>query len=189
MAKRYCVRLTDDERTQLKALLAKKRLAAQKRKRAQILLKADACENGAGWVDTRIAEAFDVTVATVENVRKRCVLDGLDAAIERKKQCRLSRQRVLDGEKEASASLTPQAGTVPLVLTDDSRSGPIVDFDIRGAWHNNSDTLSVWIGWEEQVWEDIAADLARNLPGNGVISRERDSVTFSWAKVGISFVF
>ena len=41
------------------------------------------------------------TVVTVENVRKRCVLDGLDAAIERKKQCRLSRKRVLDGEKEA----------------------------------------------------------------------------------------
>jgi len=101
MAKHYVLRLTDDERTQLKQLLAKKRLAAQKRKRAQILLKADASENGAGWVDTRIAEAFDVTVATVENVRKRCVLEGLDAAIQRKKQCRPSRQRVLDGEKEA----------------------------------------------------------------------------------------
>ncbi len=101
MAKRYLVRLTDDERTQLKKLLAKKLLAAQKRKRAQILLKADVSEDGPGWIDTRIAEAFDVTVATVENVRQRCVLNGLDAAIERKKQCRPSRQRVLDGEKEA----------------------------------------------------------------------------------------
>ena len=101
MAKRYLVRLADDERPQLKTLLAKKRLAAQKRKRAQILLKADTSENGPGWIDTRIAEAFDVTVATVENVRKRCVLDGFDAAIERKKQCRPSRQRVLDGQKEA----------------------------------------------------------------------------------------
>ncbi len=101
MAKRYLVRLTDEERTQLQKLLAKKRLAAQKRKRAQILLKADAGENGPGWVDTRIAEAFDVTVVTVENVRKRYVLDGLDAAIERTKQCRPSRQRVIDGEKEA----------------------------------------------------------------------------------------
>ena len=101
MAKRYLVRLTDDERTQLKRLLAQKRLAAQKRKRAQMLLKADASEDGPGWIDTRIAEAFDVTVTTVENVRQRCVLDGLDAAIERKKQCRPSRQRVLDGEKEA----------------------------------------------------------------------------------------
>ena len=101
MAKRYLVRLADDERPQLKTLLAKKRLAAQKRKRAQILLKADTSENGPGWLDTRIAEAFDVTVATVENVRKRCVLDGFDAAIERKKQCRPSRQRVLDGQKVA----------------------------------------------------------------------------------------
>lgn len=66
-----------------------------------MLLKADASEDGPGWIDTRIAEAFDVTVTTVENVRQRCVLDGLDAAIERKKQCRPSRQRVLDGEKEA----------------------------------------------------------------------------------------
>ena len=101
MAKRYVVRLTDEQRTQLKKLLAKKRLAAQKRKRAQILLKADSSKNGPGWSDTQIAEAFDVTVVTVENVRKRCILEGLDAAIERKKQCRPSRQRVLDGEKEA----------------------------------------------------------------------------------------
>ena len=67
----------------------------------QILLKADASDNGPGWIDTRIAEAIDVTVVTVENVRKRYVVEGLDAAIERKKQCRPSRQRVLDGEKEA----------------------------------------------------------------------------------------
>jgi transposase len=101
MAKRYVVRLTDEERKQLKQLLAKKRLAAQKRKRAQMLLKADASRDGPGWPDTRVAEAFDVTVVTVENVRKRCVLEGLEAAIERKRQCRPSRQRVLDGEKEA----------------------------------------------------------------------------------------
>ena len=97
---------------------------------------------------------------------------------------------LLNGEIEARSSLTPvQPGTIPLGLTDDSRSGTILDFEVRGAWHNDSDTLSVWIGWEEQVWEDIAADLARNLPGSDVIARERDSVTFSWAKLGIAFVF
>ena len=101
MAKRYIVRVTDQERNQLTDLLAKKRLAAQKRKRAQMLLKANASEDGPAWVDTRIAEAFDVSVVTVENVRKRYVLEGLDAAIQRKKQCRPSRQPVLDGEKEA----------------------------------------------------------------------------------------
>ena len=101
MAKRYVVRLTDEERHQLERLLAKKRLAAQKRTRAQILLKADASRDGPAWLDSRIAEAFDVTVVTVENVRRRCVLEGIEGAIERKSQCRPSRQRVLDGEKEA----------------------------------------------------------------------------------------
>ena len=101
MIKRYIVRLTDEERSELRKLLAKKNLAAQKRKRAHVLLKADVSNSGPGWVDDRIAEAFDITTCTVENVRRRYVLEGLDAAIQRKKQCRPSRQRVLDGEKEA----------------------------------------------------------------------------------------
>ena len=37
----------------------------------------------------------------VENLRKSYVLEGLEATIERKKQCRPSRQPVLDGAKEA----------------------------------------------------------------------------------------
>jgi hypothetical protein len=97
---------------------------------------------------------------------------------------------LLDGEIEARSSLTPQpVGTVPLGLSDDSRSGSILDFDVRAAWHNSRDDLSVWIGWEEQIWEDIAADLARNLPGSEVPARDRESVTISWAKVGVSFLF
>ena len=38
---------------------------------------------------------------TVENVRKRWVNEGMEAALNRKRQCRPSRQRILDGEKEA----------------------------------------------------------------------------------------
>ena len=64
-------------------------------------MKADTGPAGPAWTDRRIAEAFDVSIVTVENVRKRCVLEGLDRAIQRKKQCRPSRQVVLDGEKEA----------------------------------------------------------------------------------------
>jgi len=101
MAKRYIVRLSDEERKQLADLLGKKHVAAQKRTRAQVLLKADAGQDGPAWVDSRIAEAFDVSVVAVENLRKSYVLEGLDATIERKKQCRPSRQPVLDGEKEA----------------------------------------------------------------------------------------
>jgi len=86
--------------------------------------------------------------------------------------------------------LTPQpAGTAPLILTDDSRSGSILETDVRAAWHGAGDSVSVWIGWEQQKWEDIAADLARNLPDSEVISRDRDSVTFSWVKGGVSYRF
>lgn len=95
----------------------------------------------------------------------------------------------LDGEVEASASLTPQPpGTSPMLLSDDSRSGTILEFDVRGAWRA-SERISVWLGWEQQVWEAIAADLARNLPGAAIVSRGRDSVTFSWAKLGASVRF
>jgi transposase len=112
MAKRYLVRLSDEERKQLAGLLGKKVLAAKKRMRAQVLLKADASVEGPAWIDRRIAEAFDVSVITVEKIRKAYVLEGLEAAIERKKQCRPSRQPVLDGPKEARL-VALCCGTVP----------------------------------------------------------------------------
>jgi len=112
MAKRYIVRLSDEERIQLTGLLGKKVLAAQKRKRAEVLLKADASKGGPAWVDSRIAEAFEVSVVTVENLRKSYVLEGLEATIERKKQGRPSRQPVLDGQKEARL-VALCCGTVP----------------------------------------------------------------------------
>lgn len=101
MAKVYIVRLNDEERKQLVEMLGRKNLAGKKRMRAHVLLKADASKDGAAWIDSRIAEAFDVSVVTVEKIRKSYVLDGFEAAIERKKQCRPSRKPVLDGEKEA----------------------------------------------------------------------------------------
>jgi transposase len=110
--KRYIVRLDEDERSQLKNLLAKKVVAAKKRKRAEVLLKADASSDGPAWIDRRIAEAFDVSTVTIEKIRKSYVLDGLEAAIERKKQCRPSRQRILDGAKEGRL-VALCCGTVP----------------------------------------------------------------------------
>jgi len=112
MTKRYIVRLSDEERKHLADLLGRKKLAAKKRKRAQVLLKADASKDGPAWVDSRIAEAFDVSVVTVEKIRKAYVLEGFEAAIERKKQCRPSRQPVLDGQKEARL-VALCCGTVP----------------------------------------------------------------------------
>lgn len=97
--KKYVVRLTDDERQHCRDLLRKGFCAATRRLRAAILLKTDV--DGPGWVDERIAEALDCAVATVENIRKRFVLDGFEASLERKKQVRPSKQRTLDGRGEA----------------------------------------------------------------------------------------
>ena len=100
MAKKYIVRLVSDERNQLEKLVNKGRAAAHKRLHAQILLKADISEDGSGWIDKKISEAFNVTVQTVENIRKRLVKEGLGAAIERAKPSRAN-SRMLDGEQEA----------------------------------------------------------------------------------------
>jgi transposase len=99
--KKYLVTLTPDERTQLAALIAAGKGAAKKLAHARILLKADQADGGPAWTDDRIAEAVEVSVATVERVRQRFVEDGLDAALARKKQDKPSRERALDGRAEA----------------------------------------------------------------------------------------
>lgn len=101
MPKRYLVKLDMDERKELSQLVKKEKTAAKKRTHAQVLLLADCGREGPGWTDEAVAEACQVTIRTVENIRKRLVLEGLEAALNRKRQVRLSRQRILDGEREA----------------------------------------------------------------------------------------
>ena len=99
--KKYKVTLTDDERQQLRDLIAAGKGAAQKLAHARILLKADAAPGGPGWTDERIAEALEVSTDTVARVRQRFVEEGPDAALCRKKPARPSRPRTLDGRAEA----------------------------------------------------------------------------------------
>jgi transposase len=98
--KHYVVTLTAAERSSLQALIAKGKVAARKRLHAQILLKADAGPEGAGWKDQQIADAFDVGRCTVERLRQRFVEQGLEAALVRKpQQNRIPRK--IDGAAEA----------------------------------------------------------------------------------------
>ena len=99
--KKYRVTLTADERESLTHLIAAGKAAARKLAHARILLKADQADGGPAWTDDRIAEAVEVSVATVERVRQRFVEHGLDAALGRKPQERPSRERKLDGAAEA----------------------------------------------------------------------------------------
>ncbi len=99
MAKKYVVRLTPQEREELQTLVRKGKTQAYRIKHANILLATDA--DGPNWTDEQAAEAFGCHGQTASNVRQRFVERGLAAALERKKQDAPSRQRILDGEKEA----------------------------------------------------------------------------------------
>ena len=99
--KRYKVTLDADERQQLHDLIAAGRADARKLAHARILLKADAAEGGPAWPDHRIADALEVSTATVERVRQRFVEQGLDAALDRKQRERPAREIKLDGRAEA----------------------------------------------------------------------------------------
>ena len=99
--KKYKVTLTPEERQQLRELISAGKAPAKKLAHARILLKADAAPGGPAWADARIAEAAEVSVATVERVRQRFVEQGFEAALVRKTQGRPSRERKLDGAAEA----------------------------------------------------------------------------------------
>ena len=98
MRKMYVVRLSEEERQHCEEVIDKLKGTGQKVKRANMLLKADA--DGTGWTDQQIADAFRCRRQTVENVRKKCVLEGFSQALEHKKQ-QNRKPRVLDGAQEA----------------------------------------------------------------------------------------
>ena len=97
---KYVVRLTEAEREQLEKLVKTGKVAAAKRCRAQVLLKADAGPEGSGPTDQQVSEALDVSVGLVHSARQAYVEAGLTASLERKPACRY-RPRKLDGAQEA----------------------------------------------------------------------------------------
>src|SRR6202020_1079968 len=82
MQKKYIVRLSDDERSELAGVIKKLKGSSQKVRRAQVLLKADA--DGPTWTDAKIADAFSCRTKTVENIRERFVTCGFEKTLEGK---------------------------------------------------------------------------------------------------------
>jgi Homeodomain-like domain len=76
--KRYVVRLSADEREQLNSLIHKGKRSAQVVTKARILLKADVSPAGEGWSDSRIAEAPDTNIATIQRTRRQLVEEGFE---------------------------------------------------------------------------------------------------------------
>ena len=100
MVKKYRVSLTGEEQEELEALVSKGRAAAYKQTHARILLLSDENQAEGPVMDQETARALKVGTATVERVRRRCVEQGVEAAIGRKRQLN-HRPRKLEGGAEA----------------------------------------------------------------------------------------
>ena len=99
--KKYVVTLNAEERQRLEQIVQVGKAAAYRIRHANILLAVDESPAGAKIKDAVAAQAFNVSVRTVELLRERLVEEGLDAALERKKRVRPSIEPMFDGEKEA----------------------------------------------------------------------------------------
>jgi hypothetical protein len=99
MQKKYVVRLTEQERCELREIVKKLKGSGQKVRRAQILLKADG--NGPNWTDERIADAFSCRTRTVEKIRQRLVERGFEDTLHGLERAQPPVEKLLTGDQEA----------------------------------------------------------------------------------------
>ena len=99
--KKYVVRLSEEERVRLNALIRMGKHPARQLVKARILLKADASDAGEGWSDSQIAAALDTSIDTVARTRQQLVEEGCEAALSRKHSPASARRRIFDGAAEA----------------------------------------------------------------------------------------
>ena len=99
--KKYIVRLTPEERATLKKLLTSGRGSGRMFTRVRILLKADQSDVGPAWPDDKISEAFDVTIQTIERIRKQLVEEGFEAVLSRRPYIQKVSRKKIDGDVEA----------------------------------------------------------------------------------------
>jgi len=97
MAVRYAVDLTDTERAALREIIAKNKAKRSTIINAYILLKAD---RTCGWPNADIALAYEVSTKKVEQLKKRFVTEGFEAALYRKPVTNAHRRKIT-GDEEA----------------------------------------------------------------------------------------
>ncbi len=98
---KHSIELSAEQRRQLERLVKAGKAAARLIQHARILLKTDSSEDGPGWTDQQIQEAFGVGRTTIWRVRQRFLTTGLADALDRREQPERPEKRKLDGEKEA----------------------------------------------------------------------------------------
>jgi len=97
MAIRYAVGLIDTERAELQEIISKNKAKRSTIINAYILLKADRI---CGWTNADIALAYEVSTKKVEQLKKRFVEEGFEAALYRKPVTNAHRRKIT-GDEEA----------------------------------------------------------------------------------------
>jgi hypothetical protein len=111
--KKYHIKLTVSERSELTALTHKQKVNAQMKLRAQILLACDESEHGPAKTDKAITASLPVSLRTIEHLREwACEVGPIDALRPRPNPRVYLRK--LDGRAEARlitiAKETPPVG-------------------------------------------------------------------------------
>jgi len=99
--KKYIVLLNPEEREKLNKIITSGRGPARLFTHARILLKADQSEGAPGWSDEKISKALDITVQTVERLRKQLVEEGFDQVLTRREYKQKVSRKKSDGDVEA----------------------------------------------------------------------------------------
>lgn len=103
--KKYHVTLTEPERDQLKAIIAKRNANSPAVKRAYVLLAAD--ENQPDSLkDEQIQKTCQISIRTIERLRERFVEEGFQVALAGRKRVKY-KEKVFDGAVEALCSQPP----------------------------------------------------------------------------------
>ncbi|MEM8524075.1 MAG: helix-turn-helix domain-containing protein [Bacteroidota bacterium] len=98
-AKIYHIDLSEKERKELEEFVTKRKATTQKWKRSKILLAADR-GGEKRWDDGQIAKQYEVSTRTIERLRQRYVLEGLEVALNGKPRLNLDKKK-FDGQVEA----------------------------------------------------------------------------------------
>src|SRR4051812_31192547 len=94
--KKHVVELSVEQRERLRQVISSGSAPAREQAHARVLLKARD-----GQTDQEVAESVEVSVRTVERVRKLFATGGLDAALGRRPQPSRPQKKALDGAGEA----------------------------------------------------------------------------------------
>ena len=101
MAPRYRIQLTGEERDSLEGITRRGKHNARTVILSRALLLCDCGLLGPRWESDDIAKALGVSDRTIERLKKRCIEEGIEAAIERRPQENPSRSIQFDGAFEA----------------------------------------------------------------------------------------